>query len=137
VGLSDATGGITGITGITGIATVAGGAVGARRGGPAPGGVFSLVHAQCRGSEFHQGQQMVWHLKYGLNPHQGDAHAAFPDGREWMRVLNGQIGYVNLLDALRAWHLAQGGSANDTLVTAAANEADIAMVHTGLRLFWH
>jgi phosphoribosylaminoimidazolecarboxamide formyltransferase / IMP cyclohydrolase len=30
-----------------------------------------------------------------------------------------------------------GGSANDTLVTAAANEADIAMVHTGLRLFWH
>jgi phosphoribosylaminoimidazolecarboxamide formyltransferase / IMP cyclohydrolase len=50
---------------------------------------------------------MVWHLKYGLNPHQGDAHAAFPDGREWMRVLNGQIGYVNLLDALRAWQLAQ------------------------------
>jgi AICAR transformylase/IMP cyclohydrolase PurH len=50
---------------------------------------------------------MVWHLKYGLNPHQGDAHAAFPDGREWLRVLNGQIGYVNLLDALRAWQLAQ------------------------------
>jgi phosphoribosylaminoimidazolecarboxamide formyltransferase/IMP cyclohydrolase len=30
-----------------------------------------------------------------------------------------------------------GGSANDALVTAAANEADIVMLHTGVRLFWH
>jgi phosphoribosylaminoimidazolecarboxamide formyltransferase / IMP cyclohydrolase len=49
----------------------------------------------------------VWHLKYGLNPHQGEAHASFPDDREWLRVLNGEIGYINLLDALRAWHLTQ------------------------------
>jgi AICAR transformylase/IMP cyclohydrolase PurH len=30
-----------------------------------------------------------------------------------------------------------GGSANDPLVTAAADEAGIVMVHTGVRLFWH
>jgi phosphoribosylaminoimidazolecarboxamide formyltransferase/IMP cyclohydrolase len=50
---------------------------------------------------------MVWRLKYGLNPHQGDAQVAFPDGREWLQVLNGQVGYINLLDAIRAWQLAR------------------------------
>jgi phosphoribosylaminoimidazolecarboxamide formyltransferase/IMP cyclohydrolase len=30
-----------------------------------------------------------------------------------------------------------GGSANDHEVTAAADESDMVMVHTGLRLFWH
>jgi phosphoribosylaminoimidazolecarboxamide formyltransferase/IMP cyclohydrolase len=50
---------------------------------------------------------MVWHLKYGLNPHQGDAQATFPNGHEWLHVLNGEVGYVNLLDALRAWQLAR------------------------------
>ena len=48
-----------------------------------------------------------WHLKYGLNPHQGHAVARFPDGDEWLRVLNGQVGYINLLDAMRAWTLAR------------------------------
>jgi phosphoribosylaminoimidazolecarboxamide formyltransferase/IMP cyclohydrolase len=48
---------------------------------------------------------MVWPLKYGLNPHQVEAQAAFIGDREWLRVLNGQIGYINLLDALRAWQL--------------------------------
>jgi phosphoribosylaminoimidazolecarboxamide formyltransferase / IMP cyclohydrolase len=48
-----------------------------------------------------------WTLKYGLNPHQGDAAAVFPGGHEWLEVLNGQVGYVNLLDALRAWTLAR------------------------------
>jgi phosphoribosylaminoimidazolecarboxamide formyltransferase/IMP cyclohydrolase len=50
---------------------------------------------------------MVWRLKYGLNPHQGDAVAAFEGKQKWMQVLNGQVGYVNLLDALCAWHLAR------------------------------
>jgi phosphoribosylaminoimidazolecarboxamide formyltransferase/IMP cyclohydrolase len=50
---------------------------------------------------------MVWPLKYGLNPHQGDAQAAFVGDCEWLRVLNGQVGYINLLDALRAWQLAR------------------------------
>jgi phosphoribosylaminoimidazolecarboxamide formyltransferase/IMP cyclohydrolase len=48
-----------------------------------------------------------WPLKYGLNPHQGDAVAEFSDGHEWLDVLNGQVGYINLLDALRAWTLAR------------------------------
>ena len=48
-----------------------------------------------------------WHLKYGLNPHQGEAVATFPDGQAWLQVLNGRVGYVNLLDALRAWTLAR------------------------------
>jgi len=30
-----------------------------------------------------------------------------------------------------------GGSASDAAVTAAADESEIAMIHTGLRLFWH
>jgi AICAR transformylase/IMP cyclohydrolase PurH len=46
-----------------------------------------------------------WHLKYGLNPQQGDAVASFPDGQPWIEVLNGTVGYINLLDALRAWTL--------------------------------
>jgi phosphoribosylaminoimidazolecarboxamide formyltransferase/IMP cyclohydrolase len=49
---------------------------------------------------------MAWPLKYGINPHQRDAALSFPDGREWLRVLNGSLGYINVLDALRAWHLA-------------------------------
>jgi AICAR transformylase/IMP cyclohydrolase PurH len=48
-----------------------------------------------------------WPLKYGLNPHQTDARASFPDGLEWIRVLNGRVGYINLLDAVRAWTLAR------------------------------
>jgi phosphoribosylaminoimidazolecarboxamide formyltransferase / IMP cyclohydrolase len=44
-------------------------------------------------------------LKYGLNPQQGDAVAMLPDGAPWLDVLNGQVGYINLLDALKAWTL--------------------------------
>jgi phosphoribosylaminoimidazolecarboxamide formyltransferase/IMP cyclohydrolase len=66
-----------------------------------------------------------WHLKYGLNPHQGDAVAAFPDGQCWLRVLNGRVGYINLLDALRAWSLAR--EVASTLGVASA--ASIKHVH--------
>jgi len=48
-----------------------------------------------------------WPLEYGLNPHQGDARAAFPDGKPWLEALNGQVGYINLLDALKTWGLAR------------------------------
>jgi AICAR transformylase/IMP cyclohydrolase PurH len=48
-----------------------------------------------------------WLLKYGLNPHQGDAVAALAAGAEWLEVVNGQVGYINLLDALKAWTLAR------------------------------
>ncbi len=42
-------------------------------------------------------------LKYGVNPHQ--ANAAIINDRAPMTVLNGQPGYINLLDALTAWQL--------------------------------
>jgi len=41
------------------------------------------------------------HLKYGCNPHQGQATLA-GDG---LQILNGTPGYINLLDALGAWQL--------------------------------
>ncbi len=41
------------------------------------------------------------HLKYGCNPHQGQATLA-GDG---LQILNGTLGYINLLDALGAWQL--------------------------------
>ena len=43
-------------------------------------------------------------LRYGVNPHQTPASAA-PLGAWPFVVLNGQPGYINLLDALSAWHL--------------------------------
>jgi phosphoribosylaminoimidazolecarboxamide formyltransferase/IMP cyclohydrolase len=46
-------------------------------------------------------------LRYGLNPQQGDASFDFADDVEWLRVLNGTLGYINVLDALKAWQLAR------------------------------
>ncbi len=46
-------------------------------------------------------------LRYGLNPHQHPARA-YVDGADLpVRVLNGQPGYINLLDALMGWQLVQ------------------------------
>jgi AICAR transformylase/IMP cyclohydrolase PurH len=42
-------------------------------------------------------------LKYGINPHQ--AHAVVSHPAEPLTVLNGNPGYINLLDALTAWQL--------------------------------
>ena len=43
-------------------------------------------------------------LRYGINPHQSPATASALN--EWpFEVLNGQPGYINLLDAMSAWHL--------------------------------
>jgi len=45
-------------------------------------------------------------LKYGCNPHQKEAEANFLDEHNPpFEVLNGQVGYINLLDALNAWQL--------------------------------
>src|SRR4051812_21452025 len=45
-------------------------------------------------------------LRYGMNPHQVPAFVA-PLGGEQLpfRVLNGGLGYINLLDALKGWQL--------------------------------
>ena len=45
-------------------------------------------------------------LKYGCNPHQKVAEATFIDeDNKPFEVLNGKVGYINLLDALNAWQL--------------------------------
>lgn len=45
-------------------------------------------------------------LKYGCNPHQQDAEAIFLNPEQPpFKVLNGQVGYINLMDALNAWQL--------------------------------
>lgn len=45
-------------------------------------------------------------LKYGLNPHQKNASIEF-DGKLPIEVVNGTPGYINLLDALKAYSLAK------------------------------
>lgn len=44
-------------------------------------------------------------LRYGMNPHQQRARAFVSTGALPITVLNGQPGYINLLDALNAWQL--------------------------------
>jgi len=44
-------------------------------------------------------------LKYGCNPHQGSARVFSEAGALPFTVLNGQPGYINLLDALNSWQL--------------------------------
>ena len=46
-------------------------------------------------------------LKYGINPQQGAASLEFANGVDWLRVLNGALGYINVLDALKAWEIAR------------------------------
>jgi phosphoribosylaminoimidazolecarboxamide formyltransferase/IMP cyclohydrolase len=70
------------------------------------------------------------------------------DRREWVRsyqaVVMSSDGYIPFADnihrAARSAIVAvaqPGGSKQDAPVTSAANDAGIAMVHTGVRLFWH
>lgn len=44
-------------------------------------------------------------LRYGINPHQRPARAYMLKGDLPFAVLNGQPGYINLLDALNGWQL--------------------------------
>jgi len=44
-------------------------------------------------------------LKYGCNPHQSKARVFTKSGNLPFKVLNGQPGYINLLDALNSWQL--------------------------------
>lgn len=44
-------------------------------------------------------------LKYGMNPHQTPAELIAPGERFPFEVLNGEPGYINMLDALNAWQL--------------------------------
>ena len=59
-------------------------------------------------------------LRYGLNPHQKPAtYAAVGDALPF-EVLNGQPGYINVLDALSSWQLVRELSAATGLAAAAA-----------------
>lgn len=44
-------------------------------------------------------------LKYGCNPHQEHASLTDPNDQPVLEFLNGNPGYINLLDALRGWQL--------------------------------
>jgi phosphoribosylaminoimidazolecarboxamide formyltransferase/IMP cyclohydrolase len=46
-------------------------------------------------------------LRYGSNPHQVPARAYVRTGTLPFRILNGSVGYINLLDALNSWQLVQ------------------------------
>ncbi len=46
-------------------------------------------------------------LRYGSNPHQVPARVYRQDGALPIRILNGNPGYINLLDALNSWQLAR------------------------------
>jgi len=47
---------------------------------------------------------MILPLRYGTNPHQKEAAFELPEPAP-LEILNGQPGYINLLDALTAWQL--------------------------------
>ena len=44
-------------------------------------------------------------LRYGCNPHQSPARVYCENGKLPIKVLNGNPGYINLLDALNSWQL--------------------------------
>ena len=59
-------------------------------------------------------------LRYGTNPHQTPARAYVRDGNLPFRILNGSVGYINLLDALNSWQLVRELRQATGLVAAAS-----------------
>ncbi len=59
-------------------------------------------------------------LRYGTNPHQAPARAFVRDGQLPFRVLNGRVGYINLLDALNSWQLVRESHQATGLSSAAS-----------------
>ncbi|CCE64114.1 hypothetical protein TPHA_0G02760 [Tetrapisispora phaffii CBS 4417] len=59
-------------------------------------------------------------LRYGANPHQKPAQAFVTEGKLPFRVLCGNPGYINLLDALNSWPLVKELSASLNLPAAAS-----------------
>lgn len=58
-------------------------------------------------------------LRYGMNPHQTPASVSVEVGRELpFQVLNGRAGYINLLDALKAWQIVRELSQQTNLPAA-------------------
>ena len=59
-------------------------------------------------------------LRYGTNPHQGQARLRLPESDAPLRVLNGAPSYINVLDALTAWPLVRELSSVTGKVAAAS-----------------
>lgn len=59
-------------------------------------------------------------LKYGINPHQGNATLSIEAGALPLTVLNGTAGYINILDALLGWQLVSELKRATNLASAAS-----------------
>jgi phosphoribosylaminoimidazolecarboxamide formyltransferase / IMP cyclohydrolase len=59
-------------------------------------------------------------LRYGMNPHQRQASVSVAEGRLPFQALQGQPGYINLMDALKAWQLVRELAAVSGLPAAAS-----------------
>lgn len=58
-------------------------------------------------------------LLYGINPRNKGARIVFPDGDPAFTVLQGDLGYINVLDAATAWEIvSEASAALDVLVAA-------------------
>jgi phosphoribosylaminoimidazolecarboxamide formyltransferase/IMP cyclohydrolase len=63
---------------------------------------------------------MVISLKYGCNPHQGNAFAEPQAPSSPLEILNGNPSYINMLDALNSWQLVLEASLATGSVCAAS-----------------
>lgn len=73
-------------------------------------------------------------LRYEMNPHQTPASVSVEGGGELpFRVLNGRAGYINLLDALKAWQIVRE-LATQTGLPAATSLKHTNPVNAGLGL---
>ena len=59
-------------------------------------------------------------LKYGCNPHQGNARLSSNSGKLPVKVLTGTPSYINIMDALTAWPLVRELQTNLGKVAAAS-----------------
>ncbi len=59
-------------------------------------------------------------LKYGCNPHQDAALYRNVDSPDYLKVLNGNLGYINVLDALNSWELVYELAKESSLVSCAS-----------------
>jgi phosphoribosylaminoimidazolecarboxamide formyltransferase / IMP cyclohydrolase len=58
-------------------------------------------------------------LRYGMNPHQ-EARAELPPDQTPIQLIHGEPSYINLLDALNAWHLVREAAAAAGVPAAAS-----------------
>ena len=58
-------------------------------------------------------------LKYGCNPNQKPARIFVREGELPIKIINGNAGYINLLDAFNSWQLVKELKAATGLAAAA------------------